>query len=129
MGQQLMGLVLTKEEGAGKIYSSNDMLNTLILDQTLLEERIQSICSETGLTLPYELINNLETRWFAPPDYGLPRFTDIFSRRQLLALLTFISEVHHAYNNMLEEKLEAERAVAIVTYLALMIDRLADYNS
>jgi len=129
MGQQLMGLVLTKEEGAGKIYSSNDMLNTLILDQTLLEERIQSICSETGLTLPDELINNLETRWFAPPDYGLPRFTDIFSRRQLLALLTFTSEVHHAHNTMLEEGKEPEKAAAITTYLGLMVDRLADRNS
>src|SRR6266496_832522 len=129
MGQQIMGLVLTKEEGAGKIYSSNDMLNTLILDQTLLEETIQSICSETGLTLPDELINNLETRWFAPPDYGLPRFTDIFSRRQLLALLTFTSEVHHAHNTMLEEGKEPEKAAAITTYLGLMVDRLADRNS
>src|SRR6266496_5283200 len=129
MGQQLMGLVLTKGEGTGKIYSSNYMLDTLILNQTLLEERIQSICSETGLTLPDELINNLETRWFAPPDYGLPRFTDIFSRRQLLALLRFTSEVRYAYTAMLEEGIEYEKAVAITTYLGLMIDRLADRNS
>jgi putative DNA methylase len=126
MGQQLMGLVLTKGEGAGKIYLSNDMLDTLIVNQSLLEEKIQSICSETGLTLPDELINNLETRWFAPPDYGLPRFTDIFTRRQLLALLTFISEVHYAYNTMLEEGLESEKATAITTYLGLMVDRLAE---
>ncbi|HYU74956.1 MAG TPA: hypothetical protein VEL31_19995, partial [Ktedonobacteraceae bacterium] len=129
MGQQLMGLVLTKGEGTGKIYSSNYMLDTLILNQTSLEEKIQSICSETGLTLPNELINNLETRWFAPPDYGLPRFTDIFSRRQLLALLGFTSEVRYAYTAMLEEGIEYEKAVAITTYLGLMIDRLADRNS
>ena len=79
--------------------------------------------------MPNELINNLETRWFAPPDYGLPRFTDIFSRRQLLALLTFTSEVHHAHNTMLEEGKEPEKAAAITTYLGLMVDRLADRNS
>src|SRR6266702_9009225 len=38
IGQQLMGLVLTKEESTGKIYSANDMFDTLAVNQALLEE-------------------------------------------------------------------------------------------
>ena len=37
--------------------------------------------------------------------------------------------MHHAYEAMLEEGVETERAVAIVSYLGIMMDRLADYNS
>ena len=129
MEQQLMGLVLTKKGDTKKIYFANQLLDTLTVNQMLLEEKIQSICSKTGLTPPDELINNLETRWFAPPDYGLARFTDIFSRRQLLALLTFTAEVHNAYSAMLESGMDQERATSITTYLGLLVDRLADYNS
>src|SRR5258708_5213384 len=77
----------------------------------------------------FDRINNLETRWFAPPDYGFPSFADIFTPRQLLALLTFTAEVHRAHVAMLEEGIEGDRAAAITAYLGLMVDRLADFNS
>jgi putative DNA methylase len=129
MGQQLMAVVLTNREEAGKIYISEDAFSTAAPDQAILEERIQTICTEADITPPDEHINDLETRWFSPPDYGFPRFTDIFTLRQLLALLTFTAEVHHAYATMLEEGLEPGQAAAITTYLGLMVDRLADRNS
>ncbi len=129
MKQQLMGLVLTKRGDTKKIYLAYQLLETQTVNQMLLEEKIQSVCSNTGITPPDELINNLETRWFAPPDYGLARFTDIFSRRQLLALLTFTAEVHNAYSAMLESGMDKERSISITTYLGLLVDRLADYNS
>src|SRR6266446_8899993 len=129
IGQQLMGVVLTKEDSAGKIYLSSDMFGSAVPNPELIEERIQSICAETGLTLPDEHINNLETRWFSPPDYGFPRFSDIFTPRQLLALLTFTAEVRRAHAAMLKEGIEHEQAAAITTYLGLMVDRLADRSS
>ncbi len=124
-----MGVVLTKEDSAGKIYLSSDMFGSAVPNPELIEERIQSICAETGLTLPDEHINNLETRWFSPPDYGFPRFSDIFTPRQLLALLTFTAEVRRAHAAMLKEGIEHEQAAAITTYLGLMVDRLADRSS
>ncbi len=126
MGRQLMAVVLTKAGSTGRIYLSSDMFATVMSDSETNEEKIRSIYAETGLTPPEENINNLETRWFSPPDYGLPRFSDIFTPRQLLALLTFTSEVHHAYSTMLEEGIASERAMAITTYLGLMVDRLAE---
>jgi putative DNA methylase len=129
MGQQLMGMVLTKTDSAGKIYLSSDMFGSATANLELIEGKIQSICAETGLTVPDENINNLETRWFSPPDYGFPRFSDIFTPRQLLALLTFTAEVRHSHTVMLEEGIEPERARAITTDLGLMVDRLADRDS
>src|SRR5689334_14080601 len=105
-----MGVVLANAGSAGKIYLSGDICCSIIPNLNLLEERIQSICAEEGLTLPNEHINNLETRWFSPPDYGFPRFADIFTPRQLLALLTFTTEVHHAYEAMLEARIDPEQA-------------------
>ncbi len=32
-------------------------------------------------------------------EYGLTRFVDLFTPRQLLALLTFTAEVHHAHTS------------------------------
>ncbi len=129
MGQQLMAVVLTKVDSAGKVYLSSDMFGSAIPDQRCIEERMRSLNTETGLTAPDEYINNLETRWFSPPDYGFPRFADIFTPRQLLSLLTFTAKVHHAYDAMLIEGIEPGRAAAITTYLGLMVDRLADFNS
>src|SRR5258708_16259392 len=129
MDQQLMGVVLTKANSTGKIYLTDDKCSSTIPNLSYLEERIQAICAEADITPPDEHINDLETRWFSPPDYGMPRFTDIFTLRQLLALLTFTAQVHHAYPTMLQEGLEPEQAAAITTYLGLMVDRLADRNS
>ena len=129
MDQQLMGVVLTKANSTRKMYLSGDLCSSTIPNLSFLEERIESICNEMGITLPDERINNLETRWFAPPDYGFPSFADIFTPRQLLALLTFTAEVHRAHVAMLEEGIEGDRAAAITAYLGLMVDRLADFNS
>ncbi|PWV37727.1 MAG: DNA methylase [Desulfurococcaceae archaeon] len=61
--------------------------------------------------------------------YGLNTWSDLFNPRQKLALVTFIEKVRHAYMRMLEEGYDREYAKAVVTYLALGIDRLADRNS
>lgn len=129
IGQQLMGVVLTKANSTGKIYLSSDIYSSAMPNPVHLEENLKLICAETGLTLPNEHINNQETRWFSPPDYGFSHFTDIFTLRQLLAVLTFVAEVRSAHAAMLKEGINPERATAITTYLGLMVDRLADYNS
>src|SRR5260370_42262990 len=115
MEQQLMGFVLTKANITGKIYLTDDKCSSTIPNLSYLEERIQAICAEADITPPDEHINDLETRWFSPPDYGMPRFTDIFTLRQLLALLTFTAQVRHAYPTMLEEGLETQQSAAITT--------------
>ncbi len=81
-------------------------------------------------------------RWFSPPAYGLTKFSDLFTNRQLVALTTLSDLVSEARERALADAL-AERmepggrledggigaeayADAIATYLALSVSRTAD---
>lgn len=84
-------------------------------------------------------------RWFSPPAYGLTRFADLFTNRQLLALTTFSDLVADARARVLQDALGAGAssgdrleaggvdatayADAIATYLALALSRMTDYQS
>jgi putative DNA methylase len=61
--------------------------------------------------------------------YGLYRFRDLFTPRQLLTLCTFASGVREVHDQMLSEGMDDGRAAAIVTALALVIDKVADYST
>jgi len=79
------------------------------------------------------------------PPYGLTRFSDLFTNRQLLALTTFSDLVTEARERVLSDSLAAglpagDRlesggtdaegyADAVATYLGLVISRLTDYQS
>ena len=63
------------------------------------------------------------------PLYGLTRFCDLFTPRQLLALCTLASGVHEVYKRMRTEHVAEDRAAAIATALALVINKVADHNS
>jgi len=73
--------------------------------------------------LDQPLPNN--ARWFSPPGYGLSRYQDLFTSRQLVALATFSDLVSEARDRVLEEGRDATYADAIATYLSFAVDRLA----
>ncbi|MCG8349536.1 MAG: hypothetical protein MI924_17355 [Chloroflexales bacterium] len=102
--------------------------DALPLRQTL-DARIARLCAETGLTVPDEQIYSGDSRAFFTHLYGFDRFGDLFTRRQLLVLLTFADQLRKLHQAMLAEGLDAEQARAIASYLGLLINRLADWNS
>ncbi len=62
-----------------------------------------------------------------PLQYGMRTWAELFSPRQLLALCTYLE----AYREVAEEvraALPADRAKAVLTYLAFALDKCADYN-
>jgi adenine-specific DNA methylase len=59
----------------------------------------------------------------------MTRWGDLFNARQQLALITFAEKVRKAHERMITERIDLELATAVVTYLALALDRLADYDS
>ncbi len=63
------------------------------------------------------------------PTYGLMRWKDLFTGRQLLALGTFVRCVRTIPTAMQEEGYPVEWIEAVVAYLALAIDRIADRGS
>lgn len=64
-----------------------------------------------------------------PVIYGMLRWGDLFNSRQKLELITFTEKVKLAYKKMISEGYSDEYAKALITYLALGIDRLVDYGS
>ncbi len=83
-------------------------------------------------------------RWFSPPQYGLTRFADLFTNRQLTTLTTFSDLVSEARERVLKDAVDtgmspgtslaeggtdAEAyADAVATYLGMATSRLADYG-
>ncbi|MDN5345523.1 MAG: putative methylase [Clostridia bacterium] len=63
-----------------------------------------------------------------PVIYGMTRWCDLFTPRQLLGHLTLVAELNRLKPEILQE-LGEERGRAVVTYLQLMIDKYVDYNS
>ncbi len=63
-----------------------------------------------------------------PAIYGMTRWCEMFTPRQLLGHLTLVEELNRLKPEILSE-LGEERGRAVVTYLQFMIDKGLDYNS
>ncbi|MFC1763851.1 DUF1156 domain-containing protein [Planctomycetota bacterium] len=88
-----------------------------------------------------------DKRWFSPPQYGLPSFIDLFTPRQLTALVVFSDLVAEARQQVLADAASHDGlpnddrsfdeggvgpnayADAVATYLAFAVDKSADYWS
>jgi putative DNA methylase len=63
-----------------------------------------------------------------PVLYGMNRWCDMFTPRQLLGHLTLVEELNRLKPQIIKE-LGPERGRAVVTYLQFMLDKGIDYNS
>lgn len=76
-------------------------------------------------------------RDFKTPNYGMTRFKDLFTNRQLVALTTFADLVAEARSKVHDDALAAGHssdeatsyADAVATYLGITVSRLSDYSS
>ena len=130
LGEHLLAVVA--EGRKGRLYVSPDQAH-VVASQVDCPKDVPSE------TLPYDP-RNLWT-----PAYGLTKFSDLFTNRQLVALTTFSDLVGQARQRVLEDALAAGMeedesleaggagarayADAIATYLALGVSRLADYSN
>jgi len=67
------------------------------------------------------------SRAFSLHRYGLKEWRDLFTNRQLLALSSFVRHTRSATSLIAEE--DQKLAEAVGAYLAICVDRLADYSS
>lgn len=63
------------------------------------------------------------------PQYGLTRFSDLFTDRQLLALVTFSDLVSEARQRVVDDGGTPEYADVVATYLGYLGSKLADWLS
>lgn len=142
LGKQLMAVVFTKlYQRAGKTYLShqNPALSSLRISDDEILARINRMNTEDLLlsknpgileeTIRQERPSPNARGLSAVTRYGFTRYSDLFTPRQLLSLLTFVVQTKRAYREMRQLGYDENRAKAITTYLGMLIDRLADYNS
>jgi len=126
--QQLIAIVCMREGRRGKVYLATGVASSAVPPEATLGQRISSVCERTGLTVPNELIE-INPRSMDVDRWGFKNWSDLFNRRQLLCLLTLASFVRESYKRMQEVRYENERSKSVATYLGLVLDRLADWNS
>lgn len=131
MGARLMAVVA--EGVRGRIYLSPSV-------------GMEEIAAKAEPTWKPEVPMPDNPRWFSPPLYGLTTYGDLFTARQLLALTTFSDLIGEVRKRVIHDALLAEfaddgktlealgvgaqaYADAVCVYLALGVDKTADYNS
>lgn len=129
-GQQLMCVIALNPDGPGKLYLVDESLAVIEAEhQAMSEQRAAEIERELGPSSLDEEIPPTGNAGLATGNsylYGIRTFRQAFTPRQRYVLLTLAREVHRAYQEMLEQGMEQERANAIATYLGVWVSRLTD---
>jgi len=129
IGEELLAVVCAKGGERGKIYLSSDEISSeAIFELNELERRIKEFCDETDLSAPDEkiVVDGKRSIWIDL--YGYTDFKSLFTSRQLLCLLTFTRYIKMAFEEMRKEQYPDDFAKAVTTYLAFLVDRLAQFN-
>jgi adenine-specific DNA methylase len=125
MGQQLYAVVV-KRHGATAFRTPSDDDNRAVEAAEAELKRRLPAWDALGL-VPREPFPP-ESNDIRPIHYGMPTWGDFFAPRQLLALCTYLEELKLIQPRLMIE-LGEERGKAVFTYLSLVLDKAADYNS
>jgi putative DNA methylase len=134
LSHQMMAIVCTRPGRQGKVYLSADALPDYWPDEPAIRRRIAALCQRTGLSVPDEPINPLRPSpnargLSAVTRHGFHTFGNLFTPRQMLCLLSFAAAVREAQQEMAAQGHDPERVKAVLTYLAVLLNRLADKES
>lgn len=129
IGQQLMAIVCTTSGEPGKTYLAGNSYNYYIPDEAELKNRLENLCAEIGLTIPNEPLPDYGVLGFRVQPYGLLKWSDLFTSRQLLSLMTFVKWVRLAHQDMVSQGYEEEFGKAVATYLSLGVTKVANRGS
>jgi putative DNA methylase len=130
MGVQALAAVFTRKGQAGKAYFAvDDLPPQHFPDDRSIQQRIDKLTSATGITIPTEkIVNDAKgSAWCVM--YGLTQFKDLFTSRQMFAMLTFTKYVQQVHQRALKEGYSSEHAKVISTLLGLTVSRLSNFNS
>ncbi|MEJ7792956.1 MAG: hypothetical protein WKF65_13390 [Gaiellaceae bacterium] len=128
IGADLMAAGLVRPGVRGKSYIGSIAAEGLLPQEQSVSDVLEKL-NRQGFERPSESICASDTLNFKVPLYGLERFGDLFTDRQLATLLTLCRLAREAHAAMLLEGIKAERAKAIATYLGMLINRVADRSS
>ena len=93
---------------------------------------LESISDKTPRGIPNEPLPNRERHRAVGsqlPDYGFKTWSDLFTNRQLLALMTFVKWMHAATEKMEKVGYPLEWLDAVRVYLICAFNRMLDFSS
>lgn len=126
MGRELMAVVCTRPGRQGKVYLAADDLPEIVLPiDVTIQRRVEHLCEENELTPPEEEMDTNDPTTVAGRGFGITKWSELFTPRQLLSLLTFVKWVRLAHSEILRTKYGEAYAKAITTALGLWVDRIA----
>ncbi|MGB9894264.1 MAG: DUF1156 domain-containing protein, partial [Candidatus Saccharicenans sp.] len=131
-GERMVAVVLHHPERSGKTYrlATEKDIKLFKEAERYLEKKRQELFEKWGFDpVPDEPLPPKETLGFRVQRYGMLKWGDLFNSRQKLALITFVEKVKQAYNHMLKQGYDQDYAKAVISYLAIAVDRIADKNS
>lgn len=132
-GEQMVAVVTHTPGTTGKRYRvATDVDLTIFREaEAYLAEKRGKLTSEWGMdAVPDEPLRRVPLTfgvinvWV----YGMNTWGDLFNARQKLMLITFVEKVKAAYQKLVAERVDGEYAKAVVSYLALGIDRLTTFG-
>jgi putative DNA methylase len=125
MGAQLYAVVIQTAQGKKDFrLPTEEDLDAVRQAEKELALRLPA-WEAKGLVPREEIPDGLKTS--EPLRYGMRTWADLFSPRQLLALCTYL-EAYHEVAAEVCAALPEDRARAVLTYLAFVLDKCADYN-
>jgi putative DNA methylase len=116
IGTTPLAAVVLKESGRGRDYIAAGGYPVPSV------EDCEAVLDTLNVEPPEEPIQDRDTLNFKVPLYGLTRFRDLFTPRQLATLCAFAQGVRETYDEMRESGMEEKRAEAVSACLALGLD-------
>lgn len=93
------------------------------------KETLEAIADEIPHGMPDEPMPGPKALGFVVPLYGFKKWSDLFTPRQLLALMTFVKWTRAAQKKMKKVGYLPEWIEAIESYLGILTNRLVNYTS
>ncbi|MCD4708417.1 MAG: DUF1156 domain-containing protein [Candidatus Sabulitectum sp.] len=125
MGQQLYAIAVKKSRGTEYRAPTQADLDAVDLAEAELTKRIPE-WRVKGI-IPDDVIP-FGNKTSEPQRYGMYKWSDMFTPRQLLSICTYLEELQ-IIKGMLFREIPGEKAKAITTYLSFVISKAINYNA
>ncbi|MCW4015125.1 MAG: DUF1156 domain-containing protein, partial [Candidatus Bathyarchaeota archaeon] len=133
---QRMVVVILRKKTPGKLYrvANKEDIEIFNKAESLLENKQKLLTMKWGINpVPDEPTpegkGSGAERAFSLRNYGMNQWGDLFNSRQKLTLVTFAEKVRLSYEKMVKSGYDKEYAKAIVSYLALNLSKIVDWNN
>ena len=124
MGESLAAVVAAlppkpKRKKRQKVYLPPDV--TAAPSPEMVEQRLATLETQLGFTRPEGVLQGKLRDQL--PAYGIERYRELFTTRQILVLFTLIKHIRRAHGEMVADGMPEDRAKALATFLAMAFGR------